>query len=70
MSCPSSWLLSGVTGGLGAKILHDMLAVHQFPPSSIVATACKESKRLYFEYQGLEFRVLDYDDPKTLHSAL
>jgi len=70
MPATTTWLLTGVTGGLGAKILDDMLAVHHFPPSTIIATARKESRRPDYESKGLGFRVLDYDDPKSLSCAM
>jgi uncharacterized protein YbjT (DUF2867 family) len=62
-------LLTGVTGGLGAKILHDMLHVHHVSPSNIIATSRSESKRTEFESQGLQFRVADYNRPETLTEA-
>jgi uncharacterized protein YbjT (DUF2867 family) len=64
------WLLTGVTGGLGAKILNDMLQVHNVPPQNIIATARSESRRETHESRGLQFRILDYDRPETLHPAL
>lgn len=68
MSAP--YLLTGVTGGLGAKILHDMLHVHKIAPSSIIATSRSESNRAKFERQGVHFRVLDYARPETIRDAL
>jgi thioester reductase-like protein len=53
-------LLTGVTGGLGAKILDDMLHVHNVSASNIVTTSRSESNRARFESQGLIFRVADY----------
>jgi len=67
MSTP--FLLTGVTGGLGAKILHDMLHVHHIPAKDIIATSRSESKKAGFEGQDLEFRVADYNRPETLHVA-
>lgn len=64
------YLLTGVTGGLGSKILADMLQKHHIPASSITATARNESKRAEFESQGLNFKVLDYDRPETIRQAL
>lgn len=66
---PTQLLLTGVTGGLGAKILTDLLHKHNMPASSIVATSRSEDNRPRFERQGLEFRVADYNDPDTLASA-
>lgn len=64
------YLLTGVTGGLGARILHDMLHIHNIPASSIIATSRNEANRVRFEAQGLQFRVLDYDRPDTIRKAL
>jgi uncharacterized protein YbjT (DUF2867 family) len=62
-------LLTGVTGGLGAKMLHDMLHVHHVNPANIIATSRSETNRSKFESQGLQFRVADYNRPETLTSA-
>jgi uncharacterized protein YbjT (DUF2867 family) len=63
------FLLTGVTGGLGAKILSDMLDKHSIPPSSIIATSRSETNRTRFESQGLPFRIADYNRPETLATA-
>lgn len=63
------YLLTGVTGGLGAKILDDMLHVHHVPPSSIIATSRSSSNASRYESQGLHFRVADYNDLPTLEAA-
>ncbi len=67
MSTP--YLLTGVTGGLGAKILHDMLHIQNIPPKDIIATSRSESNRHRYETQGVQFRVADYDKPETLGTA-
>lgn len=67
MSTP--FLLTGTTGGLGAKILDDMLNKHHVDPSSIIATSRSESNRSKFESQGVQFRVADYDDLAGLEKA-
>lgn len=64
------FLLTGVTGGLGSKILDDMLHKHGIPASSITATSRSTSNRVKFESQGLRFEVLDYDRPDTIREAL
>ncbi|KAK4501579.1 hypothetical protein PRZ48_007388 [Zasmidium cellare] len=69
MTSQTPFLLTGVTGGLGAKILEDMLKVHKIDPSKIIATSRSESNRSKFESRGLQFRVADYKDPSTLSSA-
>lgn len=64
-----SILLTGVTGGLGAKVLDDLLNKHHLKPSSIIATSRSPSNRARYEDLGLQFRVADYNDPTTLESA-
>ncbi|QIX01461.1 hypothetical protein AMS68_006978 [Peltaster fructicola] len=64
------YLLTGVTGGLGGKILEDMLNRLNLPAASITATSRSESSRGLFESQGLNFKVLDYDRPETIREAL
>ena len=66
---PTPFLFTGVTGGLGAKILDDLLHKHNLPPISIIATSRSESNRSRFESQGLTFRVADYNFPETLEPA-
>ena len=66
---PTPFLLTGVTGGLGAKILDDMLHVHKVPSQNIIATSRSESNRAKFESQGVQFRVADYDRLDTLEEA-
>lgn len=63
------YLLTGVTGGLGAKILSDMLHVHGVPATDIIATSRSESRKDRFVSQGLQFRVADYNQPETLETA-
>jgi len=65
----NSILLTGVTGGLGAKILDDLLNEHHLNPSSIIATSRKPPNRARYEDLGLQFRVADYNEPSTLESA-
>ena len=65
----AKYLLTGVTGGLGAKILDDMLNVHSIPPQSIIATSRSEANKVQYEARGLQFRVADFNDPFTLDSA-
>ncbi|KAF2170929.1 hypothetical protein M409DRAFT_18900 [Zasmidium cellare ATCC 36951] len=69
MTSQTPFLLTGVTGGLGAKILEDMLNVHKIDPSKIIATSRSDSNRSKYESRGLHFRVADYKDPSTLDSA-
>ena len=66
---PTKYLLTGVTGGLGAQVLDTMLKVHGVASSSIIATSRSESKRSEFESLGFHFRVADYNDPPTLEIA-
>jgi uncharacterized protein YbjT (DUF2867 family) len=65
----NAYLLTGVTGGLGAKILEDMLWKHHVPASDIIATSRSESNRGRFESRGLQFFVADYNDRATLDEA-
>jgi len=67
MSTP--FLLTGVTGGLGAKMLHNLLHVHHIPAKDIIATSRSEGRKAEFEHQGLQFRVADYDRLETLMAA-
>lgn len=69
MSSPTPFLLTGVTGGLGSKILHEMLHTHHIPPQGIIATSRSPSKRSHYESQNLQFRIADYKDPYSLLSA-
>lgn len=69
MSSPTPFLLTGVTGGLGSKILHEMLHTHHVPPQDIIATSRSPSKRSHYECQNLQFRIADYKDPSSLLSA-
>ena len=62
-------LLTGVTGGLGAKILEDLLHVHKIPASNVIATSRSEANRQRYESQGFQFRVADYARPETLRTA-
>lgn len=68
---PAPFLLTGVTGGLGAKILSSMLQTHSIAPSSLIATSRRNdpSLRSHYESIGLQFRVADYNSPSTLLSA-
>lgn len=63
------FLLTGVTGGLGAKVLQYLLNDHAVPASSIVATSRSSSNQGRLESQGLQFRVADYKDPASLDAA-
>ncbi|KXT16956.1 hypothetical protein AC579_7429 [Pseudocercospora musae] len=68
---PGHFLLTGVTGGLGSKILSDMLDIHKIPPSSIIATSRRDDPfiKQKFESPGLKFRIADYNIPSTLLSS-
>ena len=65
----TSFLLTGVTGGLGDKILNDMLHKHNVPESDIIATSRSESNKARYESQGLAFRIADYNRSGTLEAA-
>ncbi|KAK0937216.1 hypothetical protein LTR48_000764 [Friedmanniomyces endolithicus] len=66
---PLPILLTGVTGGLGAAILHTLLHTHALPPSTLIATSRSESNRSHFASQDLHFRLADYARPETLLAA-
>lgn len=66
---PTRFLLTGITGGLGAKILDDMLNVHKVPASDIIATSRSEANKARFESQGLQFRLADFNRLETLQAA-
>ncbi|CZT21733.1 related to nucleoside-diphosphate-sugar epimerases [Ramularia collo-cygni] len=68
-SSKTPFLLTGVTGGLGAKILEDLLNKHAVPASSIIATSRSSSNKKRFESQGLQFRVADFKDAASLNDA-
>ncbi|EME81687.1 uncharacterized protein MYCFIDRAFT_120462, partial [Pseudocercospora fijiensis CIRAD86] len=68
---PTPFLLTGITGGLGHKILTSMLHTHHIPPTSIIATSRHNDTLTTqtFESQNLLFRHADYTSPSTLTSA-
>lgn len=70
MSSSKTILLTGVTGGLGGRVLEDLLNKQHVPSSSIIVTSRTASNRERFEKQGLAFRELDYGRPETLTAAL
>ena len=70
MTSKVEYLLTGVTGGLGATVLNEMLNKHRVPASKIVVTTRSDRYRQKFESQGLQWRELDYDRPATIESAL
>ncbi|KAK5166606.1 uncharacterized protein LTR77_008149 [Saxophila tyrrhenica] len=69
MPTPTPILLTGTTGGLGAKILSSLLHTHHIPPNSIIATSRTASNRSRYESQNLQFRVADYNRRATLDEA-
>jgi len=58
------YLITGATGGLGAHVLSHLIA--NVPASEYAASSSNEANRNQFENQGIAFRVLSYDDPKSL----
>lgn len=68
-SLKTPFLLTGVTGGLGARILENLLSKHAVRASSIIATSRSKSNQERFITQGLEFRIADYKDPASLNAA-
>lgn len=61
------YLITGVTGGLGAAVLARLLKL--VPASSIAVSSSKPSRAAEFEALGVHFRVADYRDPGTLDNA-
>ncbi|RAH73944.1 putative NmrA-like family protein [Aspergillus aculeatinus CBS 121060] len=61
------YLLTGVTGGLGAHVLEYFLA--HVEPSTYAVASSNRAKADEFTRQGLAFRVVNYDDPSTLDAA-
>ncbi|RAK79161.1 putative NmrA-like family protein [Aspergillus fijiensis CBS 313.89] len=61
------YLLTGVTGGLGAHVLEYFLA--HVEPSTYAVASSNPAKADEFTRQGLAFRVVNYDDPSTLDAA-
>ncbi|PYH43900.1 putative NmrA-like family protein [Aspergillus saccharolyticus JOP 1030-1] len=61
------YLLTGVTGGLGAHVLEYFLA--HVPHSSFAVASSNPAKASEFTRQGIAFRVVDYNEPSTLASA-
>ncbi|RAH76731.1 NAD(P)-binding protein [Aspergillus japonicus CBS 114.51] len=61
------YLLTGVTGGLGAHVLEYFLA--HVDPSTYAVASSNPAKAAEFTAQGLAFRTVNYDDPRTLATA-
>lgn len=61
------YLVTGATGGLGAKILSHLAA--NVPASEYAAASSSEANRKRFEDRGIAFRVVNYDDPQGMESA-
>jgi uncharacterized protein YbjT (DUF2867 family) len=70
MSSHPPILLTGTTGGLGTTILHHLLHTHNLDPTSIIATSRSPANRSNYEFQGVQFRELDFARPETLGPAL
>ncbi|PYH78793.1 NAD(P)-binding protein [Aspergillus uvarum CBS 121591] len=61
------YLLTGVTGGLGAHVLEYFLA--HVDPSTYAVASSNPAKASKFTAKGLAFRAVNYDDPSTLATA-
>ncbi|RAL12942.1 putative NmrA-like family protein [Aspergillus homomorphus CBS 101889] len=61
------YLLTGVTGGLGAHVLEYFLA--HVDPSTYAVASSNPAKADEFTAKGLAFRVVNYNDPSTLAAA-
>ena len=58
------YLTTGATGGLGAQVL-DYFAAN-VPASEFAAASSRKENRPAFTERGLQFRQVNYDDPKNL----
>ncbi|RAL04680.1 putative NmrA-like family protein [Aspergillus ibericus CBS 121593] len=64
------YLLTGSTGGLGAQILSYFTShPNLISPADFAASSSNPANRSKFESQGIQFRVVNYDDPDTLEVA-
>ncbi|OJJ50788.1 hypothetical protein ASPZODRAFT_126729 [Penicilliopsis zonata CBS 506.65] len=61
------YLITGATGGLGSRVLDYLVA--NVPSSEYAAASSRESSRQQFEDRGIAFRLVEYDDPKSLDAA-
>lgn len=61
------YLITGVTGGLGAAILDQLLTL--VPASSIAVSSTKAARAAEFEKRGVHFRIANYKDPESLTKA-
>ncbi|KAF7588118.1 hypothetical protein BBP40_006151 [Aspergillus hancockii] len=61
------YLITGVTGGLGEKVL-DYFVAH-VPAGEFAAASSRESNRQQFEDRGIAFRQVNYEDTATLDAA-
>lgn len=61
------YLITGATGGLGAQVLAYLVA--NVPISEVAAASSNEANRKRFEDQGITFRLVNYDDPRSMEIA-
>ena len=61
-------LVTGATGQLGSRIVQQLL--RRLPATSIVAGGRKAEKAQSLTARGVEFRVVDYDNPSSIDAAM
>ena len=61
------YLITGATGGLGSQVLSYLVA--NVPASDYAAASSSEANRKRFEDRGIAFRVVNYDNPRSLETA-
>lgn len=64
-----TYAVTGSTGALGALAIQHLLSL-KVPASSIVALARDAAKAAHLTAQGVQVRIADYEDPKSLQAAL
>jgi uncharacterized protein YbjT (DUF2867 family) len=60
-----SILVTGASGKLGSKILNFLIQWND--PSTLIASSRKFTNGPTFESKGVQFRVVDFDEPDTLN---
>ncbi|ORX56178.1 NmrA-like family protein [Hesseltinella vesiculosa] len=61
------YLITGATGGLGKEVLAHFVA--NVPKSDFAVGSSNEANRSSFEDQGIAFRHVNFDEPRSLETA-
>lgn len=71
MNSPVKYLVTGASSGLGGSVLATLYK-NISDPSQIAAASSRleTGQRLQQDYPGIQFRRLDYNDPKSLVESL